>query len=386
MSKSDVSPQTNGLHAGQGRQARGALTWLLPLLVVVAVLVIAAAALISAWRASVVAQGTGASSHLPWPVYFTDPRFPDRSVDHHGGLDEKLSALVDSAKASVDVAIYQLDLPGVTQSLLNAAKRGAAVRVVTDIDVLSDPNENPEFKRLQTAGIKVVGGNRNGIMHDKFVVVDGAVVWTGSWNFTTNDTYRNNNNAIVIRSQALAQNYTAAFEQMLVETRFGAAKQPGRTAGDLTINGIHVENYFAPEDRPADRIGARLKQARTSIYIMAYSFTDDALGDAVLDAARAGVAVHGIFETTGAKAYVGEWTKMSGMGLDVLLDGNPYLMHHKVFIIDQQTVVTGSFNFSENANHENDENVLIIDDPYVAQLYLAEFQKVYRQAQQVQPR
>jgi len=68
------------------------------------------------------------------------------------------------------------------------------------------------------------------------------------------------------------------------------------------------------------------------------------------------------------------------MGLDVLQDGNPYLMHHKVFIIDGQTVILGSFNFSQNAETENDENLLIIDDARIAQAFSAEFQKVYQRA------
>jgi phosphatidylserine/phosphatidylglycerophosphate/cardiolipin synthase-like enzyme len=64
----------------------------------------------------------------------------------------------------------------------------------------------------------------------------------------------------------------------------------------------------------------------------------------------------------------------------VLQDGNPYILHHKVIIIDEETVVLGSFNFSANADESNDENVLIIDYAPIAQEYTAEFQRVYQQA------
>ena len=60
----------------------------------------------------------------------------------------------------------------------------------------------------------------------------------------------------------------------------------------------------------------------------------------------------------------------------MLQDGNPYLMHHKVIIIDGNTVIFGSFNFSNNADKDNDENLLIVDDAGLAQAFEAEFQRV----------
>ncbi len=316
-----------------------------------------------------------------YQVYFTAPKYPDKPADHHGGLDEKLTAFINTAQRSVDMAIYQLDLPNVTQALIDAKQRGATVRVVTDIDeTLNDPKENPSFKQFQNVGIGVVGGNPNAIMHDKFVVVDGAAVWTGSWNFTTNDTYRYNNNGILISSSDLARNYTATFEKMFNDHKFGPSRKPGGTTPKLTIGGAAVENYFAPEDDVAQKILARLTPAAQTIDFMAFSFTDDAIGAAILARAQAGVKVRGVFETTGSETKYSEYGKLKQAGLDVLQDGNPYLMHHKVFIVDGKTVIFGSFNFSQNAETENDENLLIIDDAALAQQFQAEFARVYDQA------
>lgn len=315
-----------------------------------------------------------------YQVYFTSPRYPDRAADHRGGLDEKLTAFINSAKNSVDMAIYQLDLPDVTQALLDAHKRGATVRVVTDVDILDDPKENPSFKQLQQAGITVVAGNPNAIMHDKFVVVDKAAVWTGSWNFTTNDTYRYNNNGILIQSPELARNYSATFEKMFADKKFGPSRKAGGTTPRLTIGGVTVESYFAPEDKVSSKILPRLKQAASTIDFLAYSFTDDDLGTAILDRAGAGVKVRGVFETTGSETEYSEFGKMKQAKLDVLQDGNPYLMHHKVFIVDGKTVVFGSYNFSQNADSENDENLLIVDDAGLAQAFEAEFARIYETA------
>jgi len=314
-----------------------------------------------------------------YQLYFTSPKYPDKKADHHGGLDEKLIAFINAAQANVDVAIYQLDLSNVTQALLDAKKRGATVRVVTDIDILNDTKENPPFKQLQKAGIKVVGGNSNAIMHNKFVVVDRAAVWTGSWNFTESETYRNNNNAIVIRSPELAVNYVATFEKMFNGKAFGSSRKPGGTTQRLSIGGANVENYFSPEDQVTNKIVMRLKQAARTVDFMAFSFTSDGLGKIVMERAQAGVRVRGVFESSNVDEF-SEYDKMKQAGLDVWLDGNPYTMHHKVFILDGQTVVFGSFNFSRNADKENDENLLIVDDTSLAQAFTAEFERVLAQA------
>lgn len=315
-----------------------------------------------------------------YQVYFTTPKYPDKESDHHGSLDDKLTAFIKTAHTSVDMAIYQLDLPNVTQALLDAKKRGATVRVVTDIDIFNDPKENPSFKELQKVGIPVVGGNPHAIMHDKFVVVDKAAVWSGSWNFTENDTYRYNNNGLLIQSPELARNYTVTFEKMFNDKAFGPSRKPGGTTPRLTLSGIAVENYFAPEDKVTEKIIARLKTATHTIDFMAFSFTDDGIGQTVVDRARAGVKVRGVFETTGSETKFSEYGNLKKAGLDVLQDGNPYLMHHKVFIVDGKTVILGSFNFSQNAENENDENLLIIDDASLAQVFEAEFARVYDQA------
>ncbi len=312
-----------------------------------------------------------------YQVYFTNPKYPDKESDHHGGLDEPLTAFLNSAKSSIDMAIYQFDLPNATQALLDAKQRGVTVRVVTDIDILDDPQENPSFKQLQKVGILVIGGNSNGIMHDKFVVVDKAAVWTGSWNFTTNDTYRYNNNGILIQSPELAKNYTATFEKMFVDKKFAAQRKPGGTTPHLSIAGVNVENYFAPEDKVASKIVPRLKQAAQTIDFLAYSFTDDDMGAAVIDRSKAGVKVRGVFEKTGSETQFSEYGKMVQAKLDVYQDGNPYLMHHKVFIVDGKTVIFGSFNFSASADTDNDENLLIIDDAGLAQSFENEFVRVY---------
>ena len=326
-------------------------------------------------------QTTPASGQEPegwYDVYFTTPRYPDKPDYHQGGLDTQLVAFINSAQKTIDIAIYDFDLENVANALAEAAGRGVRVRMVTDSDTLTNENSKIQkaFDILKQAKIPIVDDQRGPIMHNKFVIVDGRAVWTGSWNFTDGDTYRLNNNAIKIFSDQLAQNYTAEFEKMFVQRSFGPSKPAGGTEALVTLQGVPIENYFAPEDGVAAKIVARLAQAKQSIHFLAFSFTSDPIGSAMLARAKAGVSVAGVFETTGSETQFSEYGKMRKAKLDVLQDGNPYVMHHKVIIIDGRTVIFGSFNFSNNADKDNDENLLIIDDPVLAQSFEAEFQRV----------
>jgi phosphatidylserine/phosphatidylglycerophosphate/cardiolipin synthase-like enzyme len=313
-----------------------------------------------------------------YDIYFTTPRYPDKPSYHQGGLDTHLVAFINSAQQTIDIAAYDFDLENVANALAKAVARGVRVRMVIDTDTLT--NDNPKVQKaldiLKQAQILIVDDQRGPIMHNKFVIVDGRAVWTGSWNFTDGDTYRLNNNAIKIVSRQLAQNYTAEFEKMFVQRSFGPSKPAGGVEALVTLQGVSIANYFAPEDKVADKIVDRLNQAQQSIHFLAFSFTSDPIGNAMLARAKAGVSLAGVFETTGSETQFSEYGRMRKAKLDVLQDGNPYVMHHKVIIIDGRTVIFGSFNFSNNANTDNDENVLIIDDPALAQAFEAEFQRV----------
>jgi phosphatidylserine/phosphatidylglycerophosphate/cardiolipin synthase-like enzyme len=109
---------------------------------------------------------------------------------------------------------------------------------------------------------------------------------------------------------------------------------------------------------------------------MAFSFTQNDMGNAILARAKAGVKVSGVFETTGSNTQFSEYKTFSQEGLEVYTDGNPYVMHHKVIIIDDRITIFGSFNFSENADKRNDENLLIVEDPAIARAFKTEYERV----------
>ena len=217
-------------------------------------------------------------------------------------------------------------------------------------------------------------------MHNKFLVVDKQLVWTGSWNFTENGMFRHNNNAILIRSEKLAETYTDEFEEMFSGKKFGPTSPQNTSHQQVKLGETLIETCFAPEDGCAMQLIDLLGQAQRSIRFMAFSFAHDGIGEAVRERAHAGVAVQGVFETSGSDTEYSEFGMMKRQKLDVLQDGNPYNLHHKVFIIDEKIVVLGSFNFSENADNSNDENLLVLHNADISKEFLAEFERVYREA------
>jgi len=316
-----------------------------------------------------------------YQLYFTTPAYPDEPATRAETIMQGLIGVINKAQRSLDIAIYELNRDEIGDALLAARNRGVAVRLVTDSDSLE---EDETLIRLEKAGAPIIPDDRSPIMHNKFVVVDGQAVWTGSWNFTTNDTYRNNNHGIYIQSPELTQNYAVEFEEMFSQKAFGPTS-PARTPHPrLQLGDTLIETCFAPEDDCADQLIVLILQAQQSIRFMAFSFTHAEIGQAVIDRAKAGVIVQGVFETRGSETESSQLGGMKRQKLDVWQDGNPYTLHHKVFIIDDKIVVLGSFNFSENANRANDENMLIIHNPDLAGQFLGEFNRVYAQAQSAQ--
>ncbi len=306
-------------------------------------------------------------------VYFSDPS----ASSLRGGPDKALADAIRQARLSVDVATYDLDLWSVRDALLDAHRRGVSVRMVTDSDNLDES----EIQDLIEAGIPVLGDRREGLMHNKFIVIDGQDVWTGSMNLTINSAYRNNDNLIHIHSPELGQDYATEFKEMFVDDRFGIGSPANTPFPRLSIDGSQVEVYFAPEDGAEKRIVQLIQAADHSIKFMAFSFTSDKIAQAMLQRAQAGVSVSGIFEEEQTNSNQGgEFDKLREAGLDVHTDGNPRNMHHKVIIIDDRIVLTGSYNFTNNAERKNDENLLIIHDADLAALYLDEFEKVKTQS------
>lgn len=318
-------------------------------------------------------QGTGARSGF-WQVYFTSPvNTRDRS-QYQNGVDTALAEAIDGVRSTLDIAAFEFSNEAITAAVLRAHERGVSVRIVTD-DEHGIEDDDSTLVDLELEGIEIVDDDRSALMHNKFMIMDGITVWMGSMNYTVNGVYRNNNNAVAVRSRRAVETYQAEFDEMFERGEFGPRSDPSNTAS-FDQDGTPIEIYFASENEVVDEVIAEINNAQRNIRFMTFSFTRDDMGLALLARANAGIDVQGLFETTGSETSFAEMPRLFCAGVDVRQDGNNGILHHKVFIIDEQTVITGSFNFSNNAVESNDENVMIIRNADIASLYLQEFQRL----------
>ena len=315
-----------------------------------------------------------------YQIYFTAPTCPPEA-QRTGGVDQIIADDLLRAQTQVDVAAFDLDAEPIVAALMVLEERGIPVRIVTDTDNV----DLSSIRRLRRSGLSVVEDKSSGFMHNKFIIIDQRYLWTGSMNFTANDVYCNNNNTVRFDAPDLATNYRVEMDEMYDDRTFGPGSAQNTPFEQFTIQGVAVGNYFAPERQleVINVIARAVARAEKEIVFMAFSFTNEEIGEAMLGRADAGVPIRGIFEKTGADAESSYYNPMRNAGLpnvDVRLDGNSRLLHHKVIIVDQQTVIFGSFNFTASANRSNDENLLIVHDAGFAGQFIKEFEARWAEA------
>ncbi len=312
-------------------------------------------------------------------VYFTRPHQQEQPSDRVAGLDSVIISDLQHAQKEIVIACFDLDLRTVTDALKAAKRRSVDVRLVVDDQNLEKPLTAWMIGELQRASIPVTFDHRRAFMHNKFIVLDEQIVWTGSANLTINDTFRNNNNMLRISSRDLAANYLAKFAAL-----FAGQGGPGHPVAllhpRLRFGQAAVENAFAPDDPITDEIVTRIKAAHHSIDLLAFTFTSQPIAQALIDAQRRKVRIRGVLESYNAHAAVSTLDQLKYVKVDMQLDGNCYNMHDKVMVLDGTVVITGSFNWTAAAQRQNDENVLMIEDGGVAQEYTREFERIYAQA------
>lgn len=319
-------------------------------------------------------------------VYFSQVYSGDvtAAANDPENIDKKLVEKIHAATETIDAALHELDSELIAEAFIEALGRGVTVRLVIETDYMDEES----IMLLEEAGIPIVNDEgRGGLMHNKFIIFDGEYVWTGSLNTTFNGANKNNNNAVYIHSPELAANYNREFEEMYKGRSFGGSSSEVIVNEVVTMpDDTELVSVFAPENPVDEVIIEEIETAQQQIRFMIFSFTHDGIGNAMIDRANAGVDVRGVFESRGSTTQYAEFPHMLEAGLDVRQDVNSYICHHKVIIIDDHTVLTGSFNFSRNATETNDENLLIIrHNKAVAALFLEEFHRLYDVTPKAEP-
>jgi phosphatidylserine/phosphatidylglycerophosphate/cardiolipin synthase-like enzyme len=133
--------------------------------------------------------------------------------------DTKLVSLINSAKKSLDIAIYSITKKNISGAIIAAEKRGVRVRLITDRETSRDKYEKGALALLTGAGVPLKVNAHSGLMHLKVTIVDDSIVTTGSYNYTDSATFKNDEVLVIIHDLASVSVFKKEFLRMWEDTR-----------------------------------------------------------------------------------------------------------------------------------------------------------------------
>jgi hypothetical protein len=312
------------------------------------------------------------------PMACSLPPLDAPSFSAGGALLGQLIGLIACADTSLHVALYETLWSCVPEAILARLEAAPSLTVQLVYDDETCPRVAgvlmcPLARLDGHPRVSLLPDGRSALMHHKFFVVDGEQVWVGSANSSEQSYCRDANDAVLIGEPAIVAAFEGEFQRMFREHAFGpiVASSPA-TAGRYAA-------YFSPRSptsSPArwftDMVGA-INEARTSVDFVISAWTRTELSDAMIAARARGVMVRGIV----AREYLNDAPAMALLAAGVPVRSGD--VHSKLLILDGQTVITGSANWSAAA-WANNENSLWIRDAAAAGAYGEYFTRQYATA------
>jgi len=334
----------------------------------------------------VASSGTAVSS-------FTPVEIPPFAFSGQADIEAIIEAAVRASTVSVEAAVYGFTLPRVAAALIDAKERGVKVRVLVNESHMYTSRRSEELQLLLDKGVELRalrGVGRFGIMHNKIGIFDGGLVMAGSFNWAVTANDANSENAVFSREAGMTAGYRKYFEWMW---NFGRpiadgpgdpvasyGPPPADPARPVQFNGMLLPGYsFSPGGDTEKNIIGALDFARESADIAVFSFYSLDIAKAALNAHRRGVKVRVLVDRVQAS--------QSDVGAMLLGAGVPFrwsqgfagkgVMHNKYAVLDGKLLMTGSFNWSDNAQDNNFENMFYSAAPAYAEPYLAQFERLF---------
>jgi phosphatidylserine/phosphatidylglycerophosphate/cardiolipin synthase-like enzyme len=325
---------------------------------------------------------------------------------------DTIMAYINRAKYSLDIALFDFVedstwfeggyVPPIHKAINAAYLRGVKIRYIFN-DSVGGYTPNTGLDSLNSGIYTLSSPSYSGIMHNKFMVIDGqssnpndAIIWTGCMNWEPGQIDKDINNLVIFQDSSLAHNYLKEFNQMWGDNVEGGApnlatslfgyKKKVVNAHSFLIDGKKVELWFSPQDTVSNHIVSTERAAKSEIDFEEYEFTYEPDADPLVTAINHGITVRGIIDQTsiGNTPYS---TLSSAMGANLQIyaglpgyDANG-ICHSKYVIIDpcdygwpaDPMVLTGSHNWSASANTVNNENTVIIHDSSIANQFYQAF-------------
>jgi phosphatidylserine/phosphatidylglycerophosphate/cardiolipin synthase-like enzyme len=347
-------------------------------------------------------------------LQFNGVSLPTRMFSDQTQISDRLVAAIDATKKTLDIAIYEMSLRNVLAALQRAKARGVKIRIVMDQGHVYPEkpgwHDTPEVQALIAAGFEMKtlrGGDRYGIMHNKFAVFDGQLMEAGSYNWSYAADTMHFENAYFDDAAHRVASFQRYWDWMWAKARpvdlnnpppkleFDpnpdvhapplppAPQDPDRP---LTFNGARFPNESFTPQGTAALVAAAIDASAESVDLANFSFTNDQIIAALKRAKDRGIKVRLIFDRY-QYGFLKEMQDMATMGFDVRLSagrngpGQKGVMHNKYGVFDGRLVETGSFNWTMNGELNNYENAAFMDAPDDVAGYAAYFQRIWDQAQ-----
>ena len=294
---------------------------------------------------------------------------PDlRTSVHFAPLDDVEShvlAELEKATTSIKLAFFNVRLDQVKELLVQKIAAGVDVQVVLD-KKQQDKSYNTMGEEMIAAGIPVTLVNNTGAtdatMHNKFAIVDSHLVMTGSANYSYTALHVSDEDMITIDDAALAARFELELDEIIAGGDVSSAPYAGNEA---------IKAYMGPEDGLSYKVRDMLDAAQSTAVVAMFQLNAQLIVDALISAHQRGVSVVVVLDDvqasqTGADAD----EQLSAAGVSVILahnTGNMVAeMHSKFVVCDHQTVLMGSYNWTNLGSFFNDENVIVLDDAHMA--------------------
>ena len=326
-------------------------------------------------------------------LFFVDPVKAKKAQNKIiNDVSLSLVALIDNAQTSIDIAAYGFDgQDDIINALRRAKKRGVRIRgVVDDYGATLYKRTNSVVKEFgfktdvnvpmaQRQFEKEFTRSKNALMHNKFVIVDGKYLWTGSTNLTNYCMTLNSNNSVVIISENLAKIYQSEFNQMFENNKFHTLKEVVNNKKNLVINDSNVSVYFSPQDKVlTNAIIPIIKEAKEKIYVSMFYLTNNWITDALIEANNRNVEIKIIVDETLKKEPKSQIDELEKGGINIKTENWRGKMHQKSMVVDEYTTVIASTNWTGASEYSNDENMLVIKNKTIANIQEKEFLRLWK--------
>ena len=258
---------------------------------------------------------------------------------------------IREANESVLLIIYSLIDPKIIQTLRNKAEEGV------EVVVICDPEASAGVEKKLGSKVSTYKRCGQGIMHQKILVTDHRRVWIGSANMTTQSLLVHGNLVVGLHHEELASALHEKADSMI---QTGAKR--AITHRFFAINDQQIEMWFLPEDTDAIyRLKQLIKTAKKSIYVAMFTWTRHDLAKELIKARNKGIQVEVALDRGSASGVSSKVAKLlADDGIPVILNSGSGLLHHKMMVIDDETLVIGSANWTLAAFEKNNDCFMVI--------------------------